>query len=102
MAELGSERSSKNGILHHSVCSITAGNVCLWTNLLAGRPVRSSIEPLSFSCTYMATFNLEIFRIYGTSIIGHQTKAPHTFLNQKESFVLQRLWPSFHLVFGVR
>ena len=25
---------SKNGILHHS--SITAGNVCLWTNLLAG------------------------------------------------------------------
>ena len=36
--ELGSERS-KNGILHHSVCSITAGNVCLWTNLLAGRSV---------------------------------------------------------------
>ena len=61
-------------------------------------PVR--IEPLLH--LYGNLQSRDFSDIYGKSIIGHQTKAPHTFLNQKESFVLQRLWPSFHLVFGVR
>ena len=61
-------------ILHHSSC-ITAGNVCLWTNL------RWPLLAVCLVLLNLATFNLEIFRIYGKSIIGHQTKASHLFVS---------------------